>query len=486
MMQMEAQGSLRVRLLRLLFVPLLLGIAAIGTASYLGAYHETEEVYDAQLVHFARVLHQLTAQRLGHGDVAAQLLEDHGPQLQTYEKNMVYRVWHDGRLMLQSAGGEALGTPTQVRGFADRTIGQIRWRIFVFRQQDITVEVAEEYEVRLDLIRHVLSGIFLPQLLFVPLVMTIIWLGVRRALAPLKKLGGQIRSRTPASLEPLRPEMIPQEVAPMVEAINDLMRRMGEVLEKEKDFSNLAAHQLRTPLAALKTQLQVALREPDMSAREQLFREALGSIDRMTHLVAQLLLFARMQALDAQAMVQPVALVPLLQALEEEYRLAAAQKQIALTLHCDEANRTATTTGNGEWLRVMLDTLLENAIAYSPPDTVIGLSLERQSQGWMLTITDQGRGIAPEDLPRIFDRFYRARDVASQGAGLGLAIASQIAQMHKIVLSASSDGVGKGSRFYVLFAARAPLPEERAPAKNTQYMQEDSAEVALAPRAAGG
>lgn len=439
--------SLRMRLLRMLVLPLTGAFLFIGAASYYSSYHEAEEIYDAQLTHFAKVLFSLTIQDIASGKIAIKRINtDGGLDLHEYEKNFAYRVWLANRLILYSSNSEDFGPATQSEGFTERMIGESRWRFFVLLNGPVRIEVAERYEIREDLIEHIIGGIFLPQLLIIPLFGLIIWLGVARGITPLDTLSNIIRNRDPNKLTPISAPIIPKEITPVLDAINDLMKRTAHVLEHEKQFSNYAAHELRTPLAALKTQLQVALRTKDEQKARQLFEEMLPATERMQNLVDQLLTFVRVQrtdstfgALDFSALCE--------KAMREAAAIATKTHR---SLECDIAPAIQL-HGNEEMLAAMLRNLLDNALKYTRTNGHVLLTLSSSGAGIRLTVQDDGIGLPDKDRERIFDSFYRAADTHAEGSGLGLTIVKWVAEAHHATLSITTGINGKGACFEVLF-----------------------------------
>jgi two-component system sensor histidine kinase QseC len=432
--------SLRVRMLRILLIPVALAYVIIGIASYYSSYHEAEEIYDAQLAHFAKALRALTQHEIDANDITekqiiiSEELESHG-----YEKNFAYRVWLGEKIILHSSNAETFGPRSVSQGFIERIIQSERWRFFILRDSDVTVEVAERYEVRIDLIHHILEGIFLPQLLIIPSLALIIWLGVIGGLRPLNTLSDSIRRRNPHNLERIEAPVVPREIAPVVEAINDLMDRVTDVLDREKQFSNYAAHELRTPLAALKTQLQVALRTDDIGESQSMFRELLPAIDRMQHLVEQLLSFVRIKATDNQK--ECVDLAEVCREVLKDMAPLAAQNHRELE---SELTAQAAVNGNTEMLSALVRNLVSNALKYTTEGGHIHVSLQSHEGNVELRVADDGIGITEKHRCNIFDSFYRVAGTETEGCGLGLAIVKWVADMHQaeVVLSEGLDGKG--------------------------------------------
>lgn len=439
--------SLRVRLLRILLIPIALAFVVIGVASYYSSYHEAEEIYDAQLTHFAKVLHALIQHEIDMGDVSEKrVIINRQLQLSEYEKNFAYRVWLGDKVILHSSNADSFGPALSSEGFIDKTVGNEPWRFFVLRDSDVIIEVAERYEVRIDLINHILQGIFLPQLLIIPSLALIIWLGVVSGLRPLTTLSSMIRNRTPDNLEKIEAPVIPREIAPVVYSINDLMSRISDVLEREKQFTNYAAHELRTPLAALKTQLQVASRTDDEEKARVMFKEMLPAIDRMQHLVEQLLMFVRIKA--AHNRHDCVDLAAICHDVLKEMAPAAADDSRDL-----ESDISANTfvSGNAEMLAALFRNLVSNALKYTREGGRIHVTLKHEVDRIVLRVMDDGIGIADKECQNIFDSFYRVPGTGTEGCGLGLAIVKWVADMHNATISLGEGLNGKGTGFTVSF-----------------------------------
>lgn len=440
--------SLRVRLLRILLIPVIIAYAIIGIASYYSSYHEAEEVYDAQLTHLAKVLRALTQREINDADInEKRVVINDLLELHEYEKNFAYRVWRAGNIILYSSNAESFGPASVVpNGFVERIINGKRWRFFILHDGNVTVEVAERYEVRIDLIHHILVGIFLPQLLIIPSLALIIWFGLIQGLRPLDTLSELIRRRNPNNLERIDAPFVPREIAPVVDSINDLMLRVTDVLEREKQFSNYAAHELRTPLAALKTQCQVALRANDVEQSGPMFRELLPAIDRMQHLVEQLLSFVRIKASDNHQ--EQVELTEVCREVLKDIAPLAVEMHRELE---SELVTHATVKGNAEMLSALVRNLVSNAIKYTNEGGHVLVSLQSDAGNVVLRVADDGIGISEKDRCNIFDNFYRVAGTGTEGCGIGLAIVKWVADMHHAELVLGEGLDGKGTSFTLRF-----------------------------------
>lgn len=437
--------SLRGRLLRTLMLPIIGGILLVGAASCYSTYHEAAEIYDAEQVHFAKVLHTL-AQQIDKGEIVNI---EGMPREDAYEKYIAFRVWKGDKLFLQSDNVQDFGPVTQAEGFTDRMIGDVRWRFYVEHQGNVTVEVAEENEVRLDLVRHILAGIFLPQFIIVPIIAVIIGFGINRGLQPVERLSQLVRNRNVNQLTPISVRGTARELRPMVDAINDLMGRVDDARRIEKNFTNYAAHEMRTPIAALKTQAQVILRTQDPEKQKQLADELLATIDRTQRIIEQLLTYARVQH-------EEVALqsVDIRNIVLDEVRFAvprALEKDVALD--ADEVNHSQVSVQE-DLLRLVLANLLDNAVKYIPTGGRIEISLRNIGPQTQLAIRDNGAGVSTNDLPHIFDPFYRVTGNKASGAGLGLAIVKWACELQHIQITAEGGLDGRGISFVLHFPSR--------------------------------
>lgn len=437
-------SSLRGHLMKALMLPILGGILLVGVASCISTYHEAAEIYDAEQVHFAKVLHTLVSQ-LSQGEIInIEGVKRHD----AYEKYLAFRVWRDSQLFLTSDNAKDFGPVTRTEGFTDRMIADMRWRFYVEHQNNIIIEVAEQNEVRLDLVRHILGGIFFPQLIIIPIIAIIISFGISRGLKPVEQLSQLVRKRNINQLVPLTTAGVPHELVPMVDATNDLMNRVEDARRIEKNFTNYAAHEMRTPIAALKTQAQVILRTQEPEKQKALAGALLVTIDRTERIVHQLLTYARVQhhhvALDQ---------LKLKAVLEDELRYVvprALEKQI--TIDAQELEDCAV-RAQEELLRLIIANLLDNAVKYGAEHGSIHVLLRATAEGVRLHIRDDGPGISEQDLPHIFDPFYRIAGNQTSGAGLGLAIVKWACDLQHIRLATGQGIKGGGIEFILDFVS---------------------------------
>ena len=310
-------------------------------------------------------------------------------------------------------------------------------------------EAAAEGEVDADkvrdkLVRHVAKRMLVPALFGLPLLGLWIWLATWRGLTPLDTVAREIASRQADKLEPVAPASAPGEIRPLVEAINGLFVRVEHALESERRFTADAAHELRTPLAALAAQAQVVQRARNAEERDHAVEQLIASTRRAGRLVDQLLTLARLDP-DNTAVSEAVSLDRLAEDVCATHGAEAVEKAIALELDA----MPATVTGSTDMLRILLRNLIDNALRYTPAGGRVTVSV---APG-ILSVTDTGPGIPATERERVFDRFHRLAGQDTEGSGLGLSIVARIAERHGATVELGAGEGGKGLRVAVRFSA---------------------------------
>lgn len=287
---------------------------------------------------------------------------------------------------------------------------------------------------------HIAFRALLPSIIVLPFFILITWFAISIGLKPIHQVKHAIKNRAADKLEPIDLSGIPDEIAPLVQALNDLFMRLQMAFENERRFTADAAHELRTPLAALMTQAQVAMRSTDDADRQNALSNVVIGVNRATHLVQQLLILAR---LDPAAHIHDrklVQLTPLVQTVIKELYPMASQKKISLGL---DIQSDVMTYGIETQLSVLVRNLLDNAIRYSPNNTEILVVINKTSAFSFLQILDHGPGIPTEQQRLVLQRFYRIPGSGEVGSGLGLSIVHRIAEVHgAIVILKNRDNGG--------------------------------------------
>ncbi len=423
---MRTSYSLSRRLIGWISLPILAASALVILLASVFTWHEIEEVYDAQLVHSAKVLLQFTKHDINQNNVAP-LGTESADLSHKYERKTGFRVWVNDALITQSSSMQDFASFEAPPGFSDQVINNDKWRFFVFVDpiDKIRIEISERYEVRYELITQLISTLIIPSSLLIPVIVFLVWAGVRKSLNPVIKISADVDQRNSDDLSAIETGQSPTEILPLISALNRLFLRIGESFQRERDFTDHAAHELRTPLAAMKTQTQVLLRKAGAmpECREGL-ENLEASINRATHLVSQLLLLARIQY--AHFPMDRFDLTGCLQDKISELRPLALHKAVVFT--ADIAPHVMT-EGHRDSVAIMIGNLLDNAIKYTPSGGQVHVSL---SAAGILDVADTGPGLNDTEKKKAFERFVRLDKTGNNGSGLGLSIASWIAQAHNL------------------------------------------------------
>ncbi len=340
-----------------------------------------------------------------------------------YEKKLAFQIWSgDGTLLIQTRSADASGLPLQPIGFRDLDLGGEIWRVFTLadHRRDLRIQVAQRDDVRSELTREIALHAMILPLLGMPLLAALLWFLINRGLQPLERLSRQVAGRAPFEAAPLPASGAPREVQPLITALNDLFSRVTEQARREQQFVADAAHELRTPLAAMKIHLQNAMRRSPDERTQLSLERSMAALERMIALAEQLLTLHR---IDSATHGDGSATIDLQGALDEvlsEMQPVLQRKNVSPTVAIKAA---VSVRCNPAHLHSLLLNLIANAVRHGHDHTV----LEIEITGHVLRITDSGPGIPEGELQRVFERFYRVGGDQSPGTGLGLAIVSRIA-----------------------------------------------------------
>ncbi|MBK4737673.1 sensor histidine kinase N-terminal domain-containing protein [Noviherbaspirillum sp. DKR-6] len=419
--------SLQRRLLILVLSVVTIGWILAGAATWLDARHELDELLDSHLAQAAAILVvQQTHEMAEHAGML-----DNAPVVHRYAPKVAFQVYHQGRLVLRSEnapGQPLLPEPSRLRtGFDTVSVDGVSWRLYADHgPEDIQVFVGERMASRSEILAAILRGSFIPLIVTLPLLAFAIWWAVRTGLAPLRQFGGALARRRPEALHPLETKDMPEEMVAMVMALNGLFARIGDLLDSERRFTADAAHELRTPIAAIRTQAQVALQESDDGMRNAALKQTMAGCDRAARLIEQLLILARLEAQAAPSERRCDLAVIVRQVVADLAPRAIASGQALAVLgsaHCPVA-------GDETLLAVLVRNLLENAVRYSPNGASIDIEVSQDGDRFMLVVEDSGPGLPAETIGRLGQRFFRAAGQSQSGSGLGWSIVRRIAQVH--------------------------------------------------------
>ena len=433
--------SLKGRLLAFLLAAVLLVTLMLAATSYRGALREADAMFDHYLQQTANSLRG--AAPLG---IAPEAF-DSGDGFELY-----IQIWGPDGVQLYRSARSAL-PPRAVLGFSDVRVEGSRYRVYSVQNRFQTVQIAQDMDAREARARAMAWRATWPLALMAPLLMLAVAWVIRRSLAPVQRMRRQVASRAADDLSPLETQGLPDEVRPLVQELNLLFDRVQQAFEAQKSFVADAAHELRSPLTALKLQAHALGRAGDEAARDAAVQRLNQGIDRAIALVEQMLVLARQEAQAGQGQAaRPVDL----QALVRDGITAVLPQAQArgIDLGVLEGDPVVV-PGHPDSLAVLLRNLLDNAIKYSPAQGQVDVGLRQQGGTASLVVEDSGPGIPEAERARVLDRFYRVPDAPARGSGLGLAIVKTIADQHgATLLLGVSERLG-GLRVEVRFPAMA-------------------------------
>jgi len=450
--------TLRGQLLRWLLLPLSVIFLVDAAGSYFFASRLSDRVYDRELMEIAREL-ALHVKHNGGGftwdlesDAERALLLDQ------YDR-VYYSVRTPGGRVL--AGKPDLPAPgaagKRPEVLFDAQMDGEKVRVALLRsaglgpQAEVDVAVAETLGKRSTLARAIFFDVTLPQLLLILIALAVVWAGVVRGLLPMRRLQQAVAARSHLDLSAVDAHDVPGEVQPLVVAVNDLMARLDEVLAFQSRFIADAAHQLRTPVAGLKAHIELAMREEDPAETRRALAHLYTAVQRMSHLVSQLLSLARNEPNTVRKLeLAPLDLNKLAFDVTMEWVPEAYRRNIDLGF--EDAERQVMIAGDAVRLTELINNLLDNAVRYSRNGGRVTVRVA-QEPGPRVSISDDGPSIPVEERQRVFERFHRLLGNQIEGSGLGLAIVREIAALHEAEISLEDDVDGIGNTFTVSFPA---------------------------------
>lgn len=424
---------------RWLLYGLIAGLAMATLLSGIGIFHtarsEANELFDYELRTVALSLPTDI-------DRAASILHGAPDFRGLSEDRLFIEIWgQDGHSVYRSLDG--IDLPRFPAGFQTIERNEYHWRIFGMQQGDRFIQVAQPISVRDNLALRLALRTLWPLGLFIPTIIIIVLFVVRRGLQPLSGISRALQTRSLDSLEPLRLEgSVPIELQPLVLALNDLLKRLDTASQAQRIFIADAAHELRSPLAALKLQLQAAGRDASLASGKQTLTRIEDRLNRVIHLVNQVLTLAREDVEDESVFV-PVNLRKLCERIVADHVPLAEAKRIDLGLDCEPADGGAwMIKANPRSIEILLANLIDNAIRYTQEGGKVDVTLWHDPRGLNVSVSDNGPGIALQERVRVFDRFYRIAGTRESGSGLGLAIAQEIARHHHTTLDIDESPLG--------------------------------------------
>ena len=456
--------SLRWRLLGLVSIAAVLIVGLAAALSYQQARHEVQELMDGQMTRMARLMLAQVQEDATHlmnlpGFLAAQ----RGFRTSHSELTLEYQIGKPDGTVLVRSEGIPVDAFANALGFSTFIYENKPWRNLILETTDgaYRIQVAQSIRKRDKEALEISRKTTLPLAVVFPLLLVAIYFSVRRGLKPLDELAHDVSCRSPENLSLLPDEATPREVQPLVTALNRLIFRVNNSLENERRFTADAAHELRTPLAAVRIQTQVAMLSEDAEKRNHALAQALAGVDRSTRLVEQMLRLARLDPLARLLTPEKVDLAELVRDVVAGLRDASSAT--AITVDLDET--VSLIDGDVGLLEIALRNLVDNSLRYSAPDSSVMVFLRSETVVLVMGVSDNGPGVKAEELPRLVERFYRGASVQAEGSGLGLTIVHRIAELHGARLElANREGGG--------FQACLRWPELIANSKNSRFGSE--------------
>jgi two-component system sensor histidine kinase QseC len=418
-------SSIRTRLFVILIAATTLIWLCATAWIYFDTRRQLQHVLDTRLMEAARMVGSLVTSgeialsaRAGGAPASIALPE---PTSIGYERQLSCQIWSfDGRLIGRSSGAPEAALTNEASGFSEQEVGGEPWRVYAFADRDkgVRVLVGDRLGLRDRLVADLVRGLLLPAIVVVPLLAFLIWASVGRGLSPLRRLTQSLEARGPEDLSPVVAGGAPSEIRPVVEALNGLFGKVAAAREHERSFTAFAAHELRTPLAGLRTQVQVALAAKNAETREGALRQTLVAVDRTSRLVRQLLAMSELDAAQDEGEVQDIAVGSAI----EDIAASPGTSHVDVVVEIDPALYRTTIRMNRELFHLAVRNLHENAVQHSPEGGLVRWFLDSNARPPMVVVEDEGVGIPDDEIGRVTDRFFRGRHRSEMGSGLGLAI----------------------------------------------------------------
>ncbi len=400
------------------------------------ARHEINELFDTQLIRLARQMQStLPLADIGVIDLPPAETAVQATLGDAELEDMATAVWNrDGRLLLVDREGVLLPRQPDASGFQDMTLGGELWRVYYLQASTGAwlVAVGQIMSERDELVWDLIAGQLLPWALTLPVLLLVMAAAVRQALKPVRTLTGEIDRRAADDLQPLPVHDMPSDLQPLVRAMNTMLARIADMLDRERRFTADAAHELRTPLAALQAQWDAARLSLGAPVEGNASQDKIGlGLSRLSRLVTQMLAMARLDHLHGQTASTPIVWPDVVEQVINEVLPLADRERVELA--CEWPGGDAAPlplSGDASLLASMLRNLIENALRHTPPNGHVTLRLSADG----IEVLDEGPGVPPEHLPRLGDRFFRPPGEETPGSGLGLSIVRRIAELHGLTV----------------------------------------------------
>jgi len=443
--------SLKKQLLISLLSSLLLVWGATVYISYQQTRDEITKLFNADLAQSARVVHAFVENLLQQRRLNKLWDQNKSPDLfympilgHKYERKIAFqlRSVKEG-VVLRSESAPEFALSLTRNGYSETTLDDQLWHVFSISTEngEYVIHTGQRDDFRRSLVESLASQQLMAMLIALPVLTLVILVIVNRTLNPVNKLKEELASREAGFLQPLSLEGLPEEALPIVKQINTLFELLEQAFANERNFTSDASHELKTPLAGLMTQLQVAQKARDETMRNQALQKCQQAVMRMTHMVQQLLTLARVQHHNVQLSKHKVDIYQAMVSAISDIEFSAHEKQIEIELSGQES---LSIEANPQLLGILFRNLLDNAVKYTPHGGLVNVAVGVENQQVWVSVEDNGPGVADEDYERITQRFYRCVETAqlAEGSGLGLSIVQRIMRLHDADIAYSKSHLG--------------------------------------------
>lgn len=439
-----------------LLISLLLSITIASAINGIGNYLLDEQVIqpylDGQLVRVSTLIDILNQSTNANSKVREQIIDYLRKTQPITHNKFLFQVWDkSGNLLMYSSNHPNILLKDAPLGFSDQFLQGNDWRIYAAydKKLDVKIIVAELYNLRRELADDIARSNANILLITYPVFGILVWLIISFALRSVIRVTSEISNRASTFLEPVQLTEIPIEIKPLVAELNQLFIRLKLAFERNKRFAADAAHELRTPLAALKTHVQVALKSDDDADRNKALQKVIESVDRSSHVVAQLLTLSRLGDEESLSDLRPVDLHKLATEILAYLAPHAFEKNVEIELAPPPQDPVI--LANDTSIGILIRNIVDNAIRYTPTNGEVKVAILNTRDKVIFRVTDTGTGIPIELRERVFERFYRILGTKASGSGLGLAIVTQISKLHHAEIKLDTPPNGIGLQFDVAF-----------------------------------
>ncbi len=453
--------SIRKRLLLGIFLSMIMILGGMGLAAHFVTEHESEEIFSARLATSARVLEVLAAKQLEHATITNPIIIELPKELEhqhssteeisghPYESKISFQIWHsNGKLLAKSATApdKPLGPLTE--GFSKNLIGDDLWQVFNLKSGDVWVMVAEMDAVRGEMAGDLGVAIMTPLIIGSLILLIVINLIAYRSLQPLQSLANVIAARDPQSIKPIKLSKTPLELKPVIDELNHLLDRVQKAFKREQQFIDAAAHEIRTPIAALQLHIENAVKAKNDADRDQSLQEALNGLRRTTRLTEQLLTMSRVSGATDKEQLQTLSLDGICKEVVKNTKPLITQRGQTIELQVAE---DCLIYGEQHKIERVIQNLIDNASQYGAAQGLIAVSLDKAADTVRLIVSNDGDTIPQSEKTKVFDPYYRILGSKSFGSGLGLAIVKEIVQQHKGSIRIEDKSAGNGVQVIIEF-----------------------------------